>query len=341
MPLYTKWYSGGSGTVEEQLTTALDVVTTRETSREIYDFLNDFFRSQPQPHPIFNHDRYYGFGYTAFLQLTPSLALATLFLTSDLGCQFVHAARFGLRTSYEDSNGKVISRFWLPDSPTDRCTNRNTRQARTVLDELAGFVSFALTDDLPGENDHAAVCVPEAALVRTLHFYGRCSTIYIKKSLLVYDCRLQVPPGRLYQQWLSIAALLTHELIHALTNAIHGLDFHSPEMRFEHDEFSELGYAFTNYVFGGNIENHDASNQLLLRDVPTPGWQSPSNTIVQYGERYPYVSVYGVNERLWVVPERYVHALFQALREGEAGTNVETRVPQQLEYTPNRMGSWY
>ncbi|KAI5359269.1 hypothetical protein Slin14017_G101710 [Septoria linicola] len=294
--MFPTWYDTSFGSYEEQIRAALAAVTGPESHEYSFEFFQNFFRSQEPPHPIFNHARYDGFDDYSFERLAPAFALASDFLTSEHSLQFINAFMTGERTHHTGHNGNMIKRLWRPVIRDGRLSPASKARAETILRELAEFVYFIFTDQPAEENGTG----PDAWTSwyeewhRTEHLHGRRSVIRIGEADNVYI----------------------------------------PEMRFENDEYSELGYAWTTFVFGGHVGLAQSGNYLVLRQLPHADLLSPSSKTCQCGEGYPYIATYSKDEKIWKVPKSYVYDIFEMLQGKRTLGWSSLRVPRvEIEQT--------
>ena len=354
------WYSGWPGSAKEQLAAALDAVKGPGTLPEVLDFFKGFFDTQSEPHALFNHARYRGFDRGEFTRMTPAFAIAAHFLTSDYSLQFIDAYIYGERTKHVEADGRTITRFWRPQpspsthddiemSGVQSCDRRplsavRTKRAEAVLRELGEFIHFQLCDAGDSWVGETAACVRGLDLERreTRYLAGQCSLICINRRIVGdHDSREASSMEELSRQWLVGGIAIAHEIIHSL-----GISRKSaweirnvPEMRFESDEFGELGYAWENFVIGGSIGHGPAllwGNCVELRTIPHPLWQAASNTKEQCGERYPYIPAYATGEVIWLVGKSYVHHFTELIKGnkglGTMSTLVERVVSEEIDH---------
>ncbi|EME89162.1 uncharacterized protein MYCFIDRAFT_170670 [Pseudocercospora fijiensis CIRAD86] len=209
------------------------------------------------PHPLFARCRWLGMSYVDYVYLAPTIWLASRILTCRLALHFFHAFLFG------KMNGDQFKRVFLDHSQP--LPPQEKARVERILTQLAELVTIIFTR--MEKPCHDAQTRPNGSYRRDSS--GTKSIIELPTSLLTEIDLAKLPPEALLRRWAIGAVSVVHECSHCLSNAVIGPDL---ELRFENDEFQELGFAFEQFVLGGVLQlDHKGTSResLNLRTVPT------------------------------------------------------------------------
>ncbi|KAK3702450.1 hypothetical protein LTR37_014916 [Vermiconidia calcicola] len=113
----------------------------------------------------------------------------------------------------------------------------------------------------------------------------------------------------LFEAWFDFATLLLHELVHAAHGAVCNAEFNQDlPLAFEHNEVSEEGFDWENFVFGG-LPNHTNGLPTLTE------WNGPrALSYVRYGALVFVADIGNAVEAPfvadWQIPRSFVRGLF-------------------------------
>ncbi|KAF2471417.1 uncharacterized protein BDR25DRAFT_368253, partial [Lindgomyces ingoldianus] len=243
-------------------------LVTVVNSKDQYNLLED--PSIPKPdldaeiHAIFQKSNWKGVNDILFLNLQPSLRLASMFLRNESFLEWLVAPLVG-RMLTDIQSGKT----YLSDPLRNRTgTERNglVQEVRMALHCLAHSTHFHF--EAPTQSKFYG----RTMIHRTQPLHTSvCTSRFIRNNLgIKIEIRLE------YQRFLensytsstlcqrlrhdfSLATTLVHELVHAIGIMRRG-DLKEPHLRLDEPENSELGNAFENFFFGAIINPADKAS---------------------------------------------------------------------------------
>lgn len=220
-------------------------------------------------HPLFAPARWPGLTSIQFIYIAPALFLASRIVTCRKSLNFFHAFLFG-------GHSLTMDHFWRihPDDHNHPLPPQEKVKVETVLIQLASLVTIVFTTMDRGCND--AQTRPDGPIRRNsgifrngIHSPGTKSIIELPTSFLTEIDLATLSPDALMRRWFVDGMALAHESCHCLCNATLGPEVE--ELRFENDDFRELGYAFEKEVAGGAvaIDRKGTRDEVLnLKTIP-------------------------------------------------------------------------
>ena len=213
-------------------------------------------------HPIFRRNNFPGVEYEV---LVPVLRLASLLIDTDCLLDFWHAIFFGERCKLHPEGDGIDDDTTYVNFSRRRAqlSARDRAMTRLKLGTLSHMVKFYA--DPSQEADSAeAWCQDERKLDGCPYDLGNVEGVvdrimYSEKSYLdLQRLSTEEHPDQdaLEWKWLFMAVLLTHELAHGAGFMAFGPD---AETIFEGGTIGEIGYEWTDHIFGGLLWPGDAS----------------------------------------------------------------------------------
>ena len=243
-------------------------IISPDTDERIVQLL--FAAGKAQVHPILAQTNWDEVSTTTYLAIGPSIVLASRIITSPLALLFWHAVLFEPQERVSCRKGEPRFVFRRAPAYHDFLPDEEVLRVHKILDELAMVISFDFVLDI----STTGWCRPVPFPSRFRGTAGVGSDIELNSEQLLdpLDVRTekQHPLHVVLSYYTKLASVLVHEIAHAMSHAWHGS---GKEMFFENDICCELGFAFKNFVLGGQLFTyrppHPEAGHLRLRALPS------------------------------------------------------------------------
>ncbi|ORY18049.1 hypothetical protein BCR34DRAFT_474056, partial [Clohesyomyces aquaticus] len=244
-----------------------------------FDLLED--ASIPKPnlnidiHPMFQRSNWRRITDIEYLNLQPTLRLASMFLKYDSVIEWFFPILFGRTLTDTKTKKDYYSDHWIRRSDTE--TQRMLAEVRSALHCLAHGLHFRFVVPCNKSKFYARSIMERIQPPHT----SSCTKVFIQENL---GMRVEVREdfrrflaneysstslGTKLRHDFTLAVTLIHEITHCLGVMRRG-SLEEPHIRLDEPPSPELGAAFENFMFGGVINPSDnpfSETSVLMRKV--------------------------------------------------------------------------